>query len=166
MKVKILALLVVAAMSLSLLMTACGAPSAEKSNTSSIQSTSQGSTQNTTTQSNTGSASQEPKRGGTLKVTINSDPGSLDMHLEDSERAQIPGCHVFETLLAQDTKGNPHPLLCTYEVKENGLVIELKMRENVKFHNGDIMDIDDVMASINRWLKNVSFAKKAVGEKL
>ncbi|MGI6114075.1 MAG: ABC transporter substrate-binding protein [Mahellales bacterium] len=146
------ALLVLTAMLLAVLLTACGAPPAVEEQQKEPESEAQ--------------ESLEPRYGGVLKTTINSDPGSLDMHLEGSEQAQIPGCHVFETLLAQDTKGNAHPLLCSYEVKEDGLVIELTMRENVKFHNGDVMDIDDVMASINRWLNTVSSAKSMVGNKL
>jgi peptide/nickel transport system substrate-binding protein len=146
------ALLVLTAMLLAVLLTACGAPPAVEEQQKEPESEAQ--------------ESLEPRYGGVLKTTINSDPGSLDMHLEGSEQAQIVGCHVFETLLAQDTKGNAHPLLCTYEVKEDGLVIELTMRENVKFHNGDVMDIDDVMASIDRWLNNVSNAKSTIGNKL
>lgn len=109
---------------------------------------------------------KEPQYGGVLRATINSDPGSLDMHIESGEQAQMAGCHIFETLLAQDLQGNAYPLLCTYEVKEEGMTLELTLRDNIKFHNGKVMNIDDVMASINRWLDVVPNAKRTIGDKL
>lgn len=110
----------------------------------------------------------EPKYGGRLNATVSAEPGSLDITVKaySSESSQIPAIHIFEKLLESDLQGNAHPMLCTYETSEDGLTLTLTMRENVKFHNGDTMDIDDIKASIDRWLKNSSFAKKAVGDKL
>lgn len=110
----------------------------------------------------------ESKYGGRLNATISAEPSSLDIMLKtnSSEPAQIPGSHIFEKLLETDLQGNVHPMLCTFQTSEDGLTLTLTMRENVKFHNGDTMDIDDIKASIDRWLRNSSFAKKAVGDKL
>jgi len=110
----------------------------------------------------------EPRQGGRLNATISAEPTSLDIMLgaNSSEPAQIPATHIFETILSADLEGNPHPMLCTYETSEDGLTLTLTMRENIKFHNGDTMDIDDIKATIDRWLRNSSFAKKAVGSKL
>ena len=111
-------------------------------------------------------AQAEPQRGGTLRVTINSDPPSLDMHLEGGQDAQEVGYHIFETVLAMDERGGPSPMLAEYEFLDNGKKIVLKLRDNVKFHNGDLMDAEDVIASINRWLKCSSFGRRTIGELL
>lgn len=110
----------------------------------------------------------EPKYGGRLNITISAEPSSLDIMLNanSSEPAQIPASHIFETLLSADLEGNPHPMLCTYTTSEDGMTLTLTMRENIKFHNGDTMDIGDIKATIDRWLRNSNFAKTAVGEKL
>lgn len=108
----------------------------------------------------------EPQYGGTLKVTINSDPGSLDIMLETSEDTQVPASHIFETLLSQDLKGNAHTGVCSYEQSEDGMVITLTLRDGLTFHNGDPVTIDDIHATIDRWLANVPFAQNAVGSKV
>ncbi|HYE80700.1 MAG TPA: ABC transporter substrate-binding protein [Clostridia bacterium] len=108
----------------------------------------------------------EPKYGGVLRVAKNEDPASLDMHVEGSESAQTPGSHIFEPILTTDAGGNPVPMLCYFEVQDEGKKIVLTLRQNVKFHNGDIMDQDDIIASINRWLKYSSNGKKTIGNLL
>lgn len=113
-----------------------------------------------------GTEAEEPRRGGILRVTTNEDPGSLDLHVEAGETALIPGVHIFETVLTTDGEGRPVEMLADYEVQDNGKKIVLKLRKDVKFHNGDIMDSGDVVASLNRWLKYASFAKKTIGNYL
>jgi len=115
-----------------------------------------------------GGASSDPKYGGRLNATISSEPTSLDIMLDinSSEHAQIPGSHIFEKLLSADLKGEAHPMLCTYEMSKDGLTLTLTMRENIRFHNGDIMDLGDIEASIDRWLRNSRFAQKTVEQKL
>ncbi len=108
----------------------------------------------------------EPQHGGSLKVTINGDPGSLDIMLETSENTQIPASHIFETILTADYAGNVHPGVCTYEQSADGLVITLTLREGLKFHNGDPVTMEDIHATIDRWLGSVSFAQNALGNKL
>lgn len=110
----------------------------------------------------------EPKYGGRLNATISAEPSSLDIMLSSnsSEPAQIPASHIFEKILESDLQGNVHPMLCTYKTSEDGLTLTLTMRENVKFHNGDTMDIGDIKATIDRWLRNSKFAKNAVEDKL
>ena len=112
------------------------------------------------------SDSKAPRYGGELKVTINSDPASLDPTLESSESEQIPAAHIFETALAMDPEGDVHASVCTFDTKDDGMVIELAIRDGVKFHDGTTVTIEDVEASAKRWLANVNFAKGHIGAKL
>lgn len=104
--------------------------------------------------------------GGTLRVTINADPSSLDPMLEGSENEQIPAGHIFETALGLDPKGEVFPGVCTFKVSGNGNTIELTPRKGVKFHNGSNVTVEDLEASAKRWLANVSFAKNNVGKRM
>jgi peptide/nickel transport system substrate-binding protein len=108
----------------------------------------------------------EPQYGGTLRVTTSSDPGSLDIMLDTSEDTQIPASHIFETLLSVDLAGNAHTGVCSYEESEDGMVLTLTLRDGLTFHNGDPVTIDDIKATIDRWLANVAFAQNAVGSKV
>lgn len=110
--------------------------------------------------------SSQPEYGGVLKATINADPASLDPMLEGSESEQIPAGHIFETALATDREGNIHASVCTYEVKDEGRTLVLSVREGVKFHNGATVTIEDLKASVARWLANVKFAKSHVASKM
>jgi peptide/nickel transport system substrate-binding protein len=108
----------------------------------------------------------QPRFGGILKATINSNPASLDPMLEGGENELIPAAHIFETALTTGLEGGIFAGVCTYEVKNDGRVIELTLRDGVKFHDGSTVTIGDVKAATDRWLANVRFAKSHVGAKM
>lgn len=97
-------------------------------------------------------AHHEEKAGGTLKVALASEPGTLDSALTTGVAASIPSRHVFEGLFAFDKDYRPQPLLLdSWELSEDGTVATFHLREGVKFHNGDMMKAEDVVASLKRW---------------
>jgi len=67
----------------------------------------------------------------------------------------IPGLLMLQTLLYIDNEGIPRKVLVE-EIKDltGGRVIEIRLRDGVKFHDGRRLTADDVVASINR-LKGV-----------
>lgn len=67
----------------------------------------------------------------------------------------IPGLLMLQTLLYTDNEGIPRKVLVE-EIKAltGGRVIEIRLRDGVKFHDGRRLTADDVVASINR-LKGV-----------
>lgn len=103
-------------------------------------------------------ATDEPARGGSLKVTINSDPVMLDAMLSNTESEQIPAWHIFEGALSCDASGAVWPGVCEYTFENN--VLTLTAREGVTFHNGDTCTAEDVYASAQRWIETVSAAKE------
>ena len=107
-----------------------------------------------------------PRFGGVLKATINSNPASFDPMLESGEYELVPGSHIFETALTTGIEGEIYGGLCTFEVKDGGLTLELALRDGLKFHDGAPVTMADLEASAKRWLSNVAFAKAAVGGKL
>ena len=105
--------------------------------------------------------SNASEKGGELRVAISSEPPTLDTHLATTNVASNLARNVFETLLTLDTKGGVHPMLAeTYEILEDGKVIEFKLRQGVKFHNGEEFKAADVVASMNRWIQFLVQEKK------
>lgn len=51
----------------------------------------------------------------------------------------------------------------SYEVSDDGMVYTFKLRQGVKFHNGEEMKADDVVASMNRWLELSAKANTLIG---
>lgn len=110
------------------------------------------------TESTPAPATDEPARGGSLKVTINSDPVMLDAMLSNTESEQIPAWHIFEGALSCDASGAVWPGVCEYTFENN--VLTLTTREGVTFHNGDACTAEDVYASAQRWIETVSAANE------
>lgn len=97
----------------------------------------------------------EPK-GGELKIAYPAQPPVLDPHVSTVIATTDIMLHVYETLVTVDADLNIQPMLAeSYEQSEDGKTITFKLREGVKFHNGQEMKADDVVASMNRWKDGV-----------
>ena len=59
--------------------------------------------------------------------------------------------NVFEGLVKYDSNGDTIPAVASdVEISEDGLTYTFTLRDGVKFHNGDAVDLDDVIYSIQR----------------
>ncbi|MFW5645765.1 MAG: ABC transporter substrate-binding protein [Acetivibrio ethanolgignens] len=88
-----------------------------------------------------------------LNVAMTANPPSLDVHGVNSNIVGGIGTHIYEPLFAMNSNYEPTPVLAdSYSVDETGKVYTIKLREGVKFHNGEEMVADDVVASMTRWL--------------
>ncbi len=93
-----------------------------------------------------------PGSAQTLRYATIGEPPSLDLQMGTATLASTIAQHMFEPLYAFDSSFAPQPYLVTGEtISEDGKTIVLKLREGVKFHNGETMGADDVAASLNRW---------------
>ena len=62
---------------------------------------------------------------------------------------------MFETLYFTDDEAVSHPMLAeSYSVSDDGLTYTFNLRKGVKFHNGDEMNADDVVFSIQEAMKS------------
>jgi len=94
------------------------------------------------------------KPGGTLRVAIIGEPPAFDPTFTTATITQNTTAHVFETLWAQDNQFSPQPMLLeSADIQEEGKVFVLNLRQGVKFHNGEEMKADDVIASLERYAK-------------
>lgn len=97
-----------------------------------------------------GAADEEPQYGGVMKVAIQGDPPSLDMHQESTFLVMIPFGNVYNTLI----KFHPHrhndivgDLAESWTSSEDGLTHTFKLRKGVKFHDGSDFTSADAKAS-------------------
>lgn len=110
------------------------------------------------------SSSQSPASGssGTAAVKdsvnfrLNSEPVSLDPHnTSDTGVSQNPQYNLFDSLTRLEQDGTLNMAIAeSLTTSEDGLKITAKIREGVKFHNGDPVTPEDVVFSINRSLES------------
>lgn len=80
-----------------------------------------------------------------------SEPSTLDPHMT-SDSTALGACYqMYDMLIREEKDGTLNPALCSeYEISDDKMDITFKLREGVKFHNGDVMTADDVVFSLNR----------------
>ncbi len=104
--------------------------------------------------------SNNDQSGGTLKIALNAQPPTLDTHLTTTTVALEVTRNIFETLVTQNAKQQPVPMLAeSIDKSEDGLTYTFHLRKGVPFHNGKEMKAEDVKASMDRWLQQSSRAK-------
>ena len=98
------------------------------------------------------STAEEAKYGGTMKLNFNGATNSLDPAQFNTNQNYTPGYHIYESPVQVADDGSVWASVCTYELSEDNLQLTLTVRPDVKFHNGDTVDVNDVVASIQRFL--------------
>lgn len=89
---------------------------------------------------------------GTLRYATVGEPPSLDQQVVTSDLATTIAHHMFEGLYTFNAANAPVGLLAKKDkVSSDGKTITISLRKNVKFHNGQAMTADDVLASLKRW---------------
>jgi len=83
-------------------------------------------------------------------VVVNSDPGTLDPHDNVNFAPHQIKRQIYETLVVRDEKGELVPWLAESWEYENDETIIFKIRQGVKFHNGEELKASDVLFSLKR----------------
>ena len=96
---------------------------------------------------------EEAKYGGTFKMSFNAPTNSLDPAQFYTNQNTTPGYHIYEGPVQLDERGGVWPSVCEYTLSEDGKELTFTVREGVKFHNGDTVDVHDVVASVARSIK-------------
>ncbi|HQZ11882.1 MAG TPA: ABC transporter substrate-binding protein [Devosia sp.] len=92
--------------------------------------------------------------GGKVVVAQTSNPPSLDAMATSSAQSRNVTMNVYETLYGFDENVVPIPILAEgVDISADGLTYTFKLRQGVKFHNGDEMKASDVLASMERYRK-------------
>ncbi|TCP82079.1 peptide/nickel transport system substrate-binding protein [Rhizobium sp. PP-CC-2G-626] len=106
-------------------------------------------------------AAQE--RGGVINVATIGEPPTLDPMASTADLVGIVSQHMFETLYTFDKAWKPTPLLAESlpEISADGKTYTIRLRSGITFHDGSDMASDDVVASLERWVKVASRGKQA-----
>ncbi|PRZ42821.1 peptide/nickel transport system substrate-binding protein [Antricoccus suffuscus] len=109
-------------------------------------------------------APSSPVQGGAVVAALSGDPQTLDMAQNTGSLTIRVAINIFEQLFVIDKNYQPAPMLASgYEKSADGLTYTIKLRSDVKFHNGDRMTAGDVIASLKRW-QLVSAVGKSVAK--
>src|SRR5215211_3010351 len=94
----------------------------------------------------------EPKPGGTLRVATSTDPVGLDPMISSAYSTALITEHVYGSLMQYDKELNEvQPDLAeSVEISEDKLLYTFKLREGVKWHDGQPFTADDVKFSMER----------------
>ncbi|WP_431283150.1 ABC transporter substrate-binding protein [Humitalea sp. 24SJ18S-53] len=90
-----------------------------------------------------------PRRGGTLTMAVVDEPPTLVTLATTAQSSVIVSAKVTEGLLAYDFDLNPQPQLATeWSQSEDGLRTTFKLRQGVKWHDGQDFTSADVAYSL------------------
>jgi peptide/nickel transport system substrate-binding protein len=104
----------------------------------------------------TGAMAQEPKRGGTLTFVTASEMPSYDGHIETTFGVIHPLAPLYSLLIRVNPENPSDPTdfqcdLCTsWEESDDGTTYTFKLREGVKFHDGEALTAEDVVATFQK----------------
>src|SRR5690349_17709669 len=98
----------------------------------------------------------------TLKAVMHSDVKILDPIWTTAYIVRNHGYMIYDTLLAQDEKGEIKPqMVDKYDVSADGKIYTFTLRDGLLWHDGKPVTSEDCIASIKRWA-----AKDAMGLKM
>jgi peptide/nickel transport system substrate-binding protein len=86
----------------------------------------------------------------TLRWASQGDPQTMDPHSQNESMTNMMNGQVYERLTSRDRQLNIVPGLASEWQQVSPLVWRMKLRPNVKFHDGSPFGADDVVYSIER----------------
>jgi len=102
---------------------------------------------------------------GELHYASNVQPPTLDPLMSNAIVTREVASVIFESLVAFNENYEAVPMLAeSVDVSEDGKTYTFNLRQGVKFHNGDEMKAEDVVASMNRWKEKSSSARAVLTE--
>ena len=101
------------------------------------------------------STSAFAQNANSVNLAMIGEPQTLDPMASTADLVSGIMMHVYESLYTWDADLNPKPMLAADmpKVSPDGLVYEIELRRGVKLHSGRELDVEDVIASLNRWME-------------
>ena len=107
-----------------------------------------------TAQAQTPATAGPPKKGGTVQVVVTPEPPGLMLGLVQNGPSQMVAGNITESLLRYDEKLNPQPGLAkSWEVSPDQKTYTFRLHENIKWHDGKPFTADDVVFSLDKFLR-------------
>ena len=87
--------------------------------------------------------------GGTLKVSVAADTGTLDLHAISHTNAQWLGRLIYDNLVYLDAKGEPSPWLAkSWTISPDGKTYTFHLRDDVTFSDGSRFNAEAVRLNL------------------
>lgn len=110
---------------------------------------------NKTIQSSSDSDSEQTVKKDTLIARTLADPTTFDPVKSSDINEQIIHYQIHESLVREEQDGSLVPAIAEkLEFSDDALEINITLRDNVKFHNGEMVTVDDVVFSLNRSIES------------
>lgn len=99
-----------------------------------------------------------------ITMAVSRDPVTLDPHGPMDPSAPVLLAQIYDTLLYQDAEGMIQPYLAeSWEVSSQGRTVTFHLRNDVRFSNGTLLDVDAVIFTFER-LKEIALRSYIYGE--
>ena len=99
---------------------------------------------------------QTPKRGGTVHAVLQPEPPMLMQGLNQNGPTNMVAGNIYESLLRFDDKLAPQPSLAkSWEISADAKVYTFRLQEGVTWHDGTPFSADDVVFSLDKFLREV-----------
>ncbi|MGL4962495.1 MAG: ABC transporter substrate-binding protein [Inquilinus sp.] len=106
-------------------------------------------------------AADTPVSGGSLTWGVETEPATLNPHLNGQDKTKLLLRNVFESLLARTADGGYVPWLATgYKVSDDGKTYTFALRDDVSFSDGQKLDAAAVATNFTR-LKDAAYSGSA-----
>ncbi|MFN8633637.1 MAG: ABC transporter substrate-binding protein [Chloroflexota bacterium] len=107
------------------------------------------------------SADGTPKKGGTLRYGLSTDPSNFEPHVSTGAASGAVKLMVYSTLLTYSPAGELIGDLAESFGWADNTTFEVKLRKGVLFHDGSELTQDDVVFTFNRILDKATAATNA-----
>ncbi len=97
----------------------------------------------------------------TVVIDIESSPANLDVRIGSDAQSEHIGALLFDSLVRKDESYNLQPALATSWEWRNPLTLVLHIRDGVHFHDGKLLDANDVAWSIDSMTSGVITTSKS-----
>ncbi len=95
------------------------------------------------------SACHERPDARTVVIDIESSPTNLDVRIGSDAQSEHIGALIFDSIVRKDEHYNLQPAIATAWAWTDPLTLVLHVREGVHFHDGKLLDAEDVAWSID-----------------
>jgi ABC-type transport system substrate-binding protein len=106
-------------------------------------------------------ATAQPAQNRVLKMVPQANLTSLDPIWTTANITRNHGHMIYDSLYGLDASFAPQPQMAEGHVLDDGgKVVTITLRQGLKFHDGEPVRAQDVVPSINRWMKRNPFGQK------
>lgn len=92
-----------------------------------------------------------PVKGGSLVYGVETEPNTLNPHLNGQAKAKLVLRNAYESLLARTADGGYVPWLASaYEISDDGKTYTFKLRDDVTFSDGETFDAAAVVLNFTK----------------